>query len=146
MPPLDTRGAPRRSTRTRLVRAAAGLAGAAVLGAGGAAALGAAESAAGEPAPPRLLVTAREWSLELSRAVIDPGDAIVQLWNRGEDSHDVWIRRLYGTRVYKSPETQPGDVSEFTARLRPGRRYKLWCSLPGHRELGMRARLRVNER
>ncbi len=95
--------------------------------------------------PPRLLVTAREWRLELSRTTIDPGNAIVQLWNQGEDAHDLWIRRLYGTRVYKSPEALSGDVSEFTARLRPGRRYKLWCSLPGHEALGMKARLRVND-
>ncbi len=119
---------------------AAALAGAA-LGVG----LPAASSAtAGEPAPPRLLVTSREWRLELSRTTIDPGDAIVQLWNQGEDAHDLWIRRVAGTRVFKSPETLSGDVSEFTARLRPGRRYKLWCSLPGHEQLGMKARLRVN--
>lgn len=126
-------------------RVDAGAAAAAVL-AGAALGTGApAASTAGVAPPPRLLVTAREWRLELSRTTIDPGNAIVQLWNQGEDAHDLWIRRLHGTRIYKSPETLSGDVSEFTARLRPGRRYKLWCSLPAHEQLGMKARLRVNE-
>jgi uncharacterized cupredoxin-like copper-binding protein len=31
----------------------------------------------------------------------------------------------------------------LTVRLSRGR-YRLWCSLPGHRELGMRATLRVS--
>ena len=98
------------------------------------------------PPPPRLLVTAEEWRLTPSRTVIDPGDAIVQLYNDGEDAHDLWIRRVDGVRTFKSPETLPGEVSEFMARLRAGHRYRLWCSLPGHRELGMHTRLRVNDR
>jgi len=43
------------------------------------------------------------------------------------------------------PETQPGDLSELTRRLKAGRRYKLFCSLPGHKALGMRATLRVKD-
>lgn len=101
------------------------------------------EPARGADAQPRLLVTADEWSLGLSRGVIDPGRAIVQLYNRGEDAHDLRMRRAGRSRVTIGPETAPGDVSEFTVGLRSGARYKLWCSLAGHKELGMRAKLRV---
>ena len=97
----------------------------------------------GADAGPRLLVTADEWSLGLSRSVLDPGHAIVQLYNRGEDAHDLRIRRVGRSHVTIGPETAPGEVSELTRRLRSGRRYKLWCSLAGHKELGMRAELRV---
>ena len=113
--------------------------------AGAALALGAPPpSTAGEPPPPRLLVTSREWRLELSRTTIDPGNAIVQLWNKGEDAHDLWIRRRQGTKIFKSPETLSGELSEFRAQLRRNSTYKLWCSLPGHEALGMKARIRTN--
>ena len=39
-------------------------------------------------------------------------------------------------------ETRPGALAQANVSLRTGR-YRLWCSLPGHRTLGMRAKLRV---
>jgi len=38
--------------------------------------------------------------------------------------------------------TRPGDLSQLSLRLSPGR-YRLWCSLPGHEQAGMLAKLRV---
>jgi hypothetical protein len=99
-------------------------------------------TAAARPAPARLLVEAREFNLTLSRAKLKPGRAIVQLANRGEDSHDlrlVRIRRHGGGRI---GETLPGRVGEWEGRLRRGR-YRLYCTLEGHRAAGMRATLRV---
>jgi hypothetical protein len=94
--------------------------------------------------PPRLLVTGREYGLTLSRARIDSGRAIVQFSNSGEDPHDLRLKRA-GTAGFGrgSGETAPGDLAQFRAPLRPGARYVLWCSLPGHRALGMVAHLRV---
>jgi uncharacterized cupredoxin-like copper-binding protein len=40
------------------------------------------------------------------------------------------------------PEIPAGGLAEAKVSLRTGR-YRLWCSLPGHRTLGMRAKLRV---
>jgi hypothetical protein len=96
-------------------------------------------------APSRLLVSAREWSLTLSRARIGAGRAIVQLHNRGEDDHDLRLRRITRRSVPTArwAVTAPGDLSELALRLAPGR-YRLWCSLPRHRALGMRATLRVS--
>ncbi len=103
------------------------------------------EPANGADAQPRLLVTADEFSYGLSRSAIDPGRAIVQLYNRGEDVHDLWIRRVGRTHRTSAPETLPGEVSEVERRLRSGARYKLWCSVADHKELGMRAELRVRD-
>ncbi len=102
-------------------------------------------------APSRLLVTASEWRLTLSRAAVRPGPALIQLQNIGEDAHDLRARRIRRSRVaggstrvpaMASPETPSGELSEVEVSLRPGR-YRLWCSLPGHRQAGMQATLRV---
>jgi hypothetical protein len=95
-----------------------------------------------EAAPSRLLVEAREFNLTLSRARIEPGRAIVQLANRGEDPHDLRITRVGGRRRGAISDVAPGEVGEWSGRLRRGR-YRLVCTLEGHRALGMRAVLRV---
>jgi hypothetical protein len=99
-------------------------------------------SAAGRPAPARLLVESREFNLVLSRGSVRAGDAIVQLVNRGEDPHDLGLKRGGGRGAGAVGETLPGEVGEWEGRLRRGR-YRLWCTLEGHRALGMRAALRV---
>jgi len=97
---------------------------------------------AAAPAPARLLVGAKEFQLTLSRASIKAGPAIVQLANYGEDDHNLLLQRIGGKRVYAIATVSPGDVGELDARLLAGT-YKLWCGLPGHAALGMRATLLV---
>jgi hypothetical protein len=94
------------------------------------------------PAPSRLLVESREFNLVLSRSSVKAGSAIVQLVNRGEDPHDLRLKRVGGRGGGTIAETLPGAVGEWEGKLRRGR-YRLWCTLEGHRALGMRAVLRV---
>jgi hypothetical protein len=96
-------------------------------------------------APSRLMVQADEYSLVLSRQSIVRGPAVIQFMNRGEDSHDLKLRRIGGSTVVSVPETSAETIAEAEPRLRVGT-YRLWCSLPGHRALGMRAKLRVKSR
>jgi hypothetical protein len=99
-------------------------------------------------APSRLLVSEDEFHTVLSRSQIAPGRAIIQLFNRGEDDHDLRLRRITrraGAPIARWPLTHPSELSELSIRVRTGR-YRLWCSLPGHRALGMRATLRVSPR
>jgi uncharacterized cupredoxin-like copper-binding protein len=56
--------------------------------------------------------------------------------------HDLRLRRIGGTRIYRVPETRPGERRELAVRLAPGR-YRLWCSVADHRARGMWATLRV---
>ena len=100
--------------------------------------------AAAKAPPARLLVTAKEFSLSLSRTSIKSGPAIIQLQNLGEDAHDLTLKRIGGTRVYRIKTVQPGDVGELDTRLAAGR-YKLWCSLANHAALGMRTTLVVKK-
>jgi uncharacterized cupredoxin-like copper-binding protein len=98
-------------------------------------------------APARMLVTADEWMLLASRQRIAAGKLEIQLYNRGEDAHDLAARRvardgeLVG-RTFRVRETRPGDLGEATWSLKSGK-YSLWCTLPGHRAAGMRATLRA---
>jgi plastocyanin len=115
----------------------------------GAAVFGATEVAGArrERAPARLLVSADELSLMLSRQTIKSGAAVIQFHNRGEDPHDLRMRRLprrgvSARRTFAVRETPSGDLEELEWRL-PSGRYRLWCSLPGHEQAGMRAKLRV---
>ena len=97
---------------------------------------------AAAPPPARVQVVAQEFRFELSRVRIRAGEAIVELRNAGQDAHDLRMRRVGGTRVYRWPVTQAGGVVDETVRLVPGR-YVLWCSIADHRALGMTATLVV---
>src|SRR5437763_859654 len=127
--------------------AVVGAAAVAASGAPAAAADGTSASAAARSDPARMLVYAQEWSLWPSRGSLPAGRVIVQLWNRGQDAHDLRIRRLDGHRrmvgrAQRVTVTQSGKLSEGSWRLQTGR-YELYCSMPGHLKLGMHATLRV---
>jgi hypothetical protein len=93
-------------------------------------------------APARLGVSASEFHLVLSRASVKGGRVTIQLQNDGQDVHDLRLRRIGGMRTYSFPVTSPGARSTLSLRLLPGR-YRLWCSVADHSQLGMRAVLRV---
>ncbi len=79
----------------------------------------AAAAPAAEPPPSRLLVTAREYSLTLSRAKLRAGPAIVQLYNFGEDPHDLNLRRIGADRVREIGDVEPGDTGSLEAEAAP---------------------------
>ena len=92
--------------------------------------------------PARVQVVAQEFSYSLSRTKVRAGRVIVELVNRGQDTHDLDIRRIGGTRIFHFPSVQPGQVVDRELKLKPGR-YQLWCAIADHREQGMHAVLRV---
>jgi uncharacterized cupredoxin-like copper-binding protein len=95
------------------------------------------------PVPPaRLGVGATEFHLVLSRASVKKGRVVIELQNQGEDVHDLRLRKFGGKRTYSLPLANPGTRVSRTFKLPPGR-YHLWCSIADHRQLGMRAVLRV---
>jgi plastocyanin len=92
----------------------------------------------------RTAVIAREWSLTLSRSSVRPGTLIAELQNAGEDGHDLAIQRISKApaRVHRLAEQRPGSRAEIELNVSAGR-YRLWCTLPGHRQRGMRTVLLV---
>jgi hypothetical protein len=108
-----------------------------------------AAAAAKKHAPAHLMIDAQEYSLWASRSSVPAGKLLVELWNRGQDLHDAWIRRLnaagqmVGPVLGRVPVTMPGRISQAIWHLKAGR-YELYCSMPGHMALGMHAKLRVS--
>ena len=92
--------------------------------------------------PTRVQAVADEFSLTLSRLSVPNKRAKIELANFGENPHDLRLRRVGGHRTFVIPETPPGERKTRTFDLRPGR-YRVWCSVADHHELGMRATLRV---
>ena len=78
--------------------------------------------------------------------MLNPGPAIVQFRNTGEDPHDLVLQRSDLPHEFKRPELGPGGLETFNFRFRKGVRYRLWCSLEGHEAAGMAAGLRVRPR
>lgn len=123
-----------------------------VLAAAAAAALALPALAAGEPEPPpgpdRVLVRGKEFDLTLSKPKVRPGRVIVQFLNDGEDPHDLRLQRTDGgdPTEFGVGELGPGEFENLDTRLKKKASYALWCSLNGHRELGMEATLRTKKR
>jgi hypothetical protein len=93
--------------------------------------------------PARLGVTAREWSLVLSRQTLAAGPAVVQLQNFGEDAHNLRIQRIDGSGTpLDVPLAEAGEKRSASGTLAAGT-YKVYCALPGHDAQGMHATLDV---
>jgi len=99
-------------------------------------------AAALAPAPARVQVSAKEFFYALSRHRVVAGPAVVELVNFGEDPHDLRMERIGGGRLWKTPLVYPGAYYDLDATLVPGR-YRLWCAVGNHRQLGMTAVLTV---
>ncbi len=91
----------------------------------------------------RLGVKASEYKFILSRPSVTAGEVVVELDNQGEDAHNLNLQLADG----QGPEFHLGEVDSqkrATARFTlPAGTYRLWCSLPNHEELGMKATLTV---
>jgi plastocyanin len=103
---------------------------------------GAVSAPAATPALARVQVAAKEFYFVLSRHSLVAGPAIVELVNFGEDPHDLRLQRVGGAHIAGTPQVQPGDHYDLSLTLRTGR-YRLWCSIANHRQLGMQAVLTV---
>ena len=101
-------------------------------------------SQGGTVTPARLQVTAREFSLTLSRAAVPAGSVVIELLDLGQDAHNVHVRPSGGSSdVAALPTVQPGGHYDQQVML-PAGTYTVYCSMPGHQQLGMAASLTVN--
>ena len=92
--------------------------------------------------PARVQVVAQEFSYSLSRTKVRAGQVIIELVNHGQDTHDLDLRRVGGTKIFQFPSVQPGQFVDRQLKLVPGK-YRLWCAIADHNERGMHATLRV---
>jgi plastocyanin len=86
-------------------------------------------------------VSEREWSVTLSRLKVQHGTITFSIHNFGQDDHNIKIRK-HGSQYGFSGRIRSGGTATITVHLKPGV-YSLFCGIPGHRALGMNARLTV---
>jgi hypothetical protein len=99
--------------------------------------------AAAAARPTAVGVGEREWRIALYRPWVPAGLVKFNVKNFGEDGHDFVVRNARGVMRARLPELGAGETASVTARLLRRGRYTVYCSLPGHRQLGMQAVLRV---
>jgi len=93
--------------------------------------------------PAYVQVVEKEFSLTLSRLRVPHGTVILQAINFGMDNHDLVVQpSAKGAKPIKYKVMAPSERVTKTLKLGPGR-YTLFCSIPGHRALGMVATLTV---
>ncbi|MDX6651222.1 MAG: Copper binding protein plastocyanin/azurin family [Solirubrobacterales bacterium] len=103
-----------------------------------------AATSASDASPTRLLATGFEFDVRVSTGTVNPGRAIVQFRNTGEDPHDLTIQRSdAGAPLASTGEVQPGGLVKIDTRLRKASHFYFYCSLLDHRQLGMEALVKV---
>lgn len=97
-------------------------------------------SSAGEP--PSVRVIEKEFLFLPKDMAAPTGEIAFDVKNTGSIEHNLVLQAPGGENLARIDPMQPGESRRFTASLPPGV-YILYCSLPGHREAGMSATLRV---
>lgn len=85
-----------------------------------------------------ITVTAREYHISLSASKASAGAVTLVVRNAGKISHRIEIKGPGVTK--KTPLLKPGAKATLRVTLRSGT-YALWCTVPGHAGLGMKASL-----
>jgi uncharacterized cupredoxin-like copper-binding protein len=93
---------------------------------------------AGEKAAAKTIgVQEKEYKITLASKTVAHGTVAFKVANVGKIQHDLTIK---GSK--KTPLIDPGKTGTLTVTLAKGT-YTLYCSVPGHRQLGMVAKLTV---
>jgi plastocyanin len=105
-----------------------------------------------EPESNAVSITANDrtmpYSFTPSRRVVKPGELIVQLINKGEDDHTMDMEKVgpggapEGLILLATSAPSGGQSAPTTVVVEPGT-YRLWCTLPGHAEMGMETTITV---
>jgi uncharacterized cupredoxin-like copper-binding protein len=119
---------------SRLTGAAVAVLIAAAFEAGGAAAA----------APQTVKVIAREFAYEPKEIAARSGEIVFSVMNAGAIEHNFLIDDPAKKTVAKIAVISPGETDQVRVTLRAGS-YAVYCDLPGHREAGMAAPLRVRD-
>jgi hypothetical protein len=84
-----------------------------------------------------------EYRIRLTRSAVGAGPVVLEVRNVGQDPHDLVLRRADGAVApIAFPPRRPGSRQSRTVTLTAGT-WTLYCSLPGHEQLGMKATLAV---
>lgn len=79
------------------------------------------------PLPASLAVDEREWSVSPSQTVVAAGNVQFEVYDRGEDAHNLVVQNAAGV-VEGTASLLPGGSARIVANLEPGT-YLLYCSM-----------------
>ena len=85
----------------------------------------------------KVTVTATDFKFKLSTTRVAAGKHTFTLVNRGQATHDFKIAGK------KTKLLSPGQRAAITVTLKKGVRYPYLCTVPGHKQLGMKGTLVV---
>lgn len=97
----------------------------------------------GAPAPPTLRVKATEFAFQPKELTARAGEILFVVENEGVLEHNFVVEDSAKKRLSGIAIIPPGHSEQLRVTLRAAA-YTLLCDLPGHREAGMEATLRVN--
>jgi len=80
-----------------------------------------------------------EWTVATEHEPLVAGQDLLEVTNAGATSHDVAVSGADG--MWKTQLLAPGEHAQLRIRTRPGETLRLWCTVPGHDEAGMRTTL-----
>ena len=87
---------------------------------------------------------ASEFRFDPREATAAPGEITFLVKNQGAIEHNFVLENSARKTVAEIPIIEPGQALEIQAAVQAGT-YTMYCSLPGHRDAGMVATLRVRE-
>lgn len=93
-------------------------------------------------APKSVPVTESEFKIELPSTSLSTGSYTFDLTNKGHIGHDLVVDGP-GVSDEKTPVIPGGKTAKLTVELKSGT-YKLYCSVPGHEQAGMKLELKVS--
>ena len=85
---------------------------------------------------------AREFLYEPKAVTAPPGAVVFVVRNEGAIEHNFVLEDAAGKKMVEIAVIEPGATAEVPATLSPGA-YTIVCTLPGHRQAGMVAALKV---
>lgn len=94
------------------------------------------------PAAHTVRLVAREFSFEPSEVTAPSGEVVFSVHNDGEIEHTFVLEDGARRRLAEISSIPVGKTRDRRVDLAPGS-YTIFCAIPGHREAGMVARLRV---
>jgi uncharacterized cupredoxin-like copper-binding protein len=97
---------------------------------------------AGRGSPSTIRLVAQEFRFTPKDVSVATGDVAFAVTNQGEIEHNLVVDDPGGSRVVQIAIIEPGETRSITVSL-PAGTYVIYCALPGHREAGMVATLRV---
>lgn len=95
------------------------------------------------PAAPRpMLIKAREFVFEPKEVTVRSGEITFEVKNEGAIEHNFVLEDSAQKRVAQIAVIEAGKTEDLKVMLRPGT-FAIVCNLPGHKDAGMTATLRV---